>query len=167
MNKNILLSVFAAIFLTACTYELNLTHDVRRIYENKLEKHLICTQETDIGYKDVSVLSCDTASIQFIKHTTMETYPGGNIGTYHYIEFFKECIFILDDTCSYCLNYKEELSDNDKLFLDKVKQTQTEYNYLYTHNIDTLTIDSTLLQIFKKDYGMLEQFKEYYQMRKE
>ena len=50
-----------------------------------------------------------------------------------------------------------------KLFIDNVKQTQTEYNYLYTHNIDTLTIDSTLLPIFKKDYGMLEQFKEYYQ----
>ena len=166
MNKNILLSVFAAIFLTACTYELNLTHDVRRIYENKLEKHLICTQETDIGYKDVSVLPCDTASIHFIKHTSIETYPG-TLGNLHHIEFLKECIFILDDTCSYCLNYKEELSDNDKLFLDKVKQTQTEYNYLYTHNIDTLTIDSTLLQIFKKDYGMLEQFKEYYQMRKE
>ena len=163
MNKNILYITFAAIFLTACTYELNLTHDVRTIYENKLEKHLICTQETDIGYKDVSVVSCDTASIHFIKYTTMETYPGGNIGTYHHIEFYKECIYILDDTCSYCLNYKEELSYNDKLFLDKVRQTPTAGNYLYTLNIDTLTIDSTLLPIFKKDYGMLEQFKEYYQ----
>ena len=35
---------------------------------------------------------------------------------YGAIEFYKECIYILDDTCSYCLNYKEELSYNDKLF---------------------------------------------------
>lgn len=161
MNKNILLSVFVAVFLTACTRELNLTHDVRTIYENKLEKHLICTQETDIGYKDVSVLSCDTASIHFIKHTSIETYPG-TLGTFHHIEFYKECIYMLDDTCSYCLNYKEELSSNDKLFLDKVKQTPTAGNYLCTYNIDTMVIDSTLLQIFKKDYSMLEQFSEYY-----
>ena len=88
-NKNILYITLAVIFLTACTRELNLTHDVRTIYENKLEKHLICTQETDIGYKDVSVLSCDTASIHFIKHTSIETYPG-TLGTFHYIEFYKD-----------------------------------------------------------------------------
>lgn len=162
MNKNILLSVFVAVFLTACSQELNLIHDVRTIYENKLEKDLVCTQVTDVGNKEVLVSSCDTASIQFIKYTTMETYPGGNIGTYHYIEFFKECIFILDDTCSYCLNYKEEMSDNDKLYLERVKQTPTTGDYLCTYNIDTMVIDSTLLQIFKKDYGMLERFKEYY-----
>ena len=162
MNKNILLSVFVAVFLTACSQELNLTHDVRTIYENKLEKHLICTQETDIGNKEVSVSPCDTASIHFIKQTRVETFPGGTIGTYHHIEFFKECIYILDDTCSYCLNYKEELSDKDNLFLEKVKQTPTIGDYLYTHNIDTIAIDSTLLLIFKKDYGMLEQFSEYY-----
>ena len=163
MNKNIIISIISIIFLTACSYEVNLIHDVCTIYENKLEKHLICTQETDLGTKIVSVLPNDTASIHFLKNTKMKILPGGNIGTYHHIEFYKECIFILDDTCSYCLKYQESLSENDEFYLNKIRKTPTNDDYFSTINIDTLTIDSTLLPIFKKDYGMLEQFKEYYE----
>ena len=162
MNKNIIISIISIIFLTACSHELNLIHDVCTIYENKLEKHLICTQETDLGTKIVSVLPNDSASIHFLKNTKMKILPGGNIGTYHHIEFYKECIFILDDTCSYCLKYQESLSENDEFYLNKIRKTPTNDDYLSTINIDTLTIDSTLLPIFKKDYNMLEQFKEYY-----
>lgn len=163
MNKNIIISIISIIFLTACSHEVNLIHDVCTIYENKLEKHLICTQETDLGTKIVSVLPNDTASIHFLKNTKMKILPGGNIGTYHHIEFYKECIFILDDTCSYCLKYQESLSENDEFYLNKIRKTPTNDDYLSTINIDTLTIDSTLLPIFKKDYSMLEQFKEYYE----
>ena len=38
--------------------------------------------------------------------------------------------------------------------------TISEFNYI---DREYFTIDSTLLPIFKKDYGMLEQFSEYYE----
>ena len=162
MNKSVIIYILGIIFLTTCTHEVNLMHDVRTIYENKLGKYLICTQQTDLGYKIVSVLPSDTTSIHFVKNTSMKIIPGGNIGTYHHVEFYEECIYILDDTCSYCLKYQENLSENDIFYLDKMKHTPTNDDYLHTINIDSVTIDSTLLPIFKKDYNMLEQFSEYY-----
>lgn len=162
MNKSVIIYILGIIFLTTCTHEVNLMHDVRTIYENKLSKHLICIQETDLGSKSTSVSPFDTASIHFVKYTSMEVIPGGTIGTYHHIEFYKECIYILEDTCSYCLRYKDSLSEDDEFYLERIRFTSINDDYLRAINIDTLTIDSTLLQIFKKDYTMLEKFEEYY-----
>ena len=42
----------------------------------------------------------------------------------------------------------------------KKRKINSEFNYT---DYEVFTIDSTLLPIFKKDYSMLEQFKEYYE----
>ncbi len=69
------------------------------------------------------------------------------------------------DTSSYSLEYyifdeKIDSIFDEHLYLDFLNE---EVSNLRVVDTLTLTIDSTLLPIFKKDYCMLEQFKEYYE----
>ena len=67
------------------------------------------------------------------------------------------------DTSSYSLEYYIYDEKSDSIFKEHLYFSDKETTNLRVIDTLSLTIDSTLLPIFKKDYGMLEQFKEYYE----
>lgn len=162
MNKHSIIYIICLFVLASCKHEITLTHETCRTYKNLLKNKIICVQETELGCKSVLINPLDTASIQFRKSMQMDVTFGGNTGIYHLISFYQECVYILEDTISYCFMYQNELANMDCLYLKQAIRTPVEESYYHRRDIDTLTINESLLPIFTKDYSMLEQFSEYY-----
>ena len=135
-------------------------------------KHTRCLDIISLVESDIAcvLLSDDSKVTSFLcdkKRDTISLYKE-RFGEYEFTDEelysnFSLSVYNLTDTTSFL---KSSANEDEIVVL---------YNHFDLYDVDygvsrpnifydayTLTIDSTLLPIFKKDYSMLEQFSEYY-----
>ena len=83
------------------------------------------------------------------------------ISNEYMVKFNNYHIYNINDTTS--LEYSSCDSIERNILNKNLNTTFYSYSLYSEKYYCILTIDSTLLPIFKKDYGMLEQFSEYYE----
>lgn len=163
-NKYIIL-IFITI-LTSCGEVIYVKDEFNISFVNNLEKTFLLICETNLSSKQLYLSKNNNDSLSFYSEGMLEI---GSLEI-HEIELARRIylsdlkLYNLTDTTysiysEICQNEVEE-----EIYRNHIKAGErviiSEYNYI---DREYFTIDSTLLPIFKKDYGMLEQFKEYYE----
>ena len=162
MNKILLYNTFCFLILTlfSCERSVKVNEELVITIKDELEIpiHMIVSTNGDIKQTKIDKHYVDSLLFQ---DTLLVHDDFANISTIRVIYVTDYKIYNLDDTCS--IIYSELINSDRILFNSKIFIHDIEVNS-YTSRIrrETLTIDSTLLPIFKKDYNMLEQFSEYY-----
>ena len=162
-NRYIIL-LFITTFIS-CAKLLHIKDELIIYVKNNLDKEFVVICETNVGSKELYIDKQGNDSLSFYSERIQET---GSLEI-HKIELAKRIylsdlkLYNLTDTTysiysEICQNEVEE-----EIYRNHIKAgeriTISEFNYI---DREYFTIDSTLLPIFKKDYGMLEQFSEYY-----
>ena len=165
-NKYTLALAFIILFiLTSCEKVVYVKDELIIYTENKLDKSFIIVYETNIGEKQAYIDSYNKDTLifkseQMLEVAALEVYE---LELNHRIQISDIKIYNISDTTysmwsqSYYSEIEKEIFRNH--LETKKRKINSEFNYT---DYEVFTIDSTLLPIFKKDYGMLEQFSEYY-----
>ena len=131
--------------------------------DNALDKSFICFYETNFGEKESLINNQEIDSMVFINEQIIDiSFLGKGNYDYEPTEIVMQNIKLYNITDTSNVEYSKLSNENiNILFNHYSSDLEVHYGYNSTTR-DTLTIDSTLLPIFKKDYNMLEQFSEYY-----
>ena len=164
LNK--FLCILTLLILSSCEKTVLVKEESIICIENKLDKELYFSTSTNIGDKGIYINHYKQDSLTFYVEKLVETNPyiQNEIESHFMINILDFKIYNLTDTTN---SIWSELYDNEtsrNIFSSHLeignRKCISEFNHIDRH---IFTIDSTLLPIFKKDYGMLEQFKEYYE----
>ena len=162
--KHIVIWIFIAIPFVSCEKLVQTREELIINVENKLDKEIIFICETNIGTKQIYINELESATINFVNEQMVEVDFMGlsDLGEEQRVITKDTKLYNLTDTTYFKWSeiYNNEIEKD--IYFQHVKMTHTENAHLNYTRCDTLTIDSTLLPIFKKDYSMLEQFSEYY-----
>ena len=157
MNKIIYFSiVLSCMIFTSC----DRTGVAENIFEDKVinqtNKELFNIVYFAIGHDSAYCHANDSVSLIFIKKVnwSMPFIGPYEIDEGEYPEPIKAFIFNLSDTTSIRPEY--EITEEDrKLIISK-------FEFHTRRRINTVYITDSYLTLFKKDYTMLDRFKEYY-----
>ncbi len=161
--KNIIIFTSSILFLTSCERLVHTKYELEVVFDNKISTIVNVEVLTNIERNNTFIDIHKKDSLYFINEQMFDSgFFGGNEINEEYMVVFKDYfIFNLIDTAK--IEYSS-CTSTERSILDRKLNTNFITHSLYSgKNYCTLTIDSTLLPIFKKDYGMLEQFKEYYE----
>ena len=162
--KYIILWVVVTIPFVSCERFVNTREELIINVNNKTNKEFILIYETNIGTKQIYINDQETVSINFVNEQIVEVDFMGltDLREEQSVITHDMQLYNLTDTTYFKWSeiYNNEIEKD--IYFQHVKMTHTENAHLNYTLCDTLTIDSTLLPIFKKDYSMLEQFSEYY-----
>ena len=162
MNKYI--GILLLILLSSCNDDYCTQHYRTYNVNNNLHSKFIFYIHTDISDKYIYVGGHDTnMSIIEKEHCRKSGFINAHFGDDDYIYEYCFSIYNISDTSSYNLEYYIYDEKSDSIFKEHLYFSDKETTNLRVVDTLSLTIDSTLLPIFKKDYNMLEQFKEYYE----
>ena len=164
MNKYI--GILLLIILSSCKDDYCTQH--LRTYRviNHLSSDFIFNLHTDIADESILINDNDINSCVIDKNRCRNSgFLNAYFGDDDYIYEYLINLYNITDTSSYSLEYYIVDEKADSIFYEHLYLSFTEEELNNRRVVDTLTltIDSTLLPIFKKDYSMLEQFKEYYE----
>ena len=160
MNKN-LIALTLVTLLCSCGENFCTRHTREYVVSNTIPLDMYFTVYTDAGADTLFLNQKGDASM------IMDKQSCRTFGTYFsYDDYLNEInigLYNLSDTTSYQLDYSITDTKEDSLFMDHVVfSDDVVHDTWCVSDSFVLTIDSTLLPIFKKDYSMLEQFSEYY-----
>ena len=153
--------IFIALNFCSCTKEYLIKETFVLKIENQINESLFITIKTNINEGNTHLVGFQTDSILWETEQIIEE-EFSYISRLQLITIDDYMIFNINDTTSIIytqLNNEEISLLNEKIDIHSI-DVHTRFS---TTKRETLTIDSTLLPIFKKDYSMLEQFKEYYE----
>ena len=153
--------IFIALNFCSCTKEYLIREKYLVKIENHINDSLFITIKTNINEMNTHLVGFQTDSILWETEQIIEE-EFSYISRLQLINIDDYMVFNINDTTSIIysqLNNEEISLFNEKIDIHSI-EIHTRFN---TTKRETLTIDSTLLPIFKKDYSMLEQFKEYYE----
>ena len=162
-NKYIIL-IFMTTFIS-CGKIIHVKDELVFSVENNLDKKFVVICETNVSKEQLNISEQGNDSLSFYSEGMLEI---GSLEI-HEIELARRIylsdlkIYNLTDTTYSIYSESCENEIENKIYSNHIKADEriiiSEYNYI---DREYFTIDSTLLPIFKKDYNMLEQFKEYY-----
>ena len=162
--KNILYTiVILLVILASCTRYTHTKEELIVRGINNLNADILLHVSTNIGEKSKILATNKSDSIIFLNEQFLE------VGIFERLEMELDYmvnsidynIYNISDTTSiiYSTLHNDQIEQfNKNLLIEDIAFT----SYYERTKRETITIDSTLLPIFKKDYGMLELFKEYY-----
>ena len=152
--------VFIALFYSSCSKEYLIREKLVVEIENQINDTLFVSIKTNIIERNVHLAGFQKDSIYFEAEQIVEE-EFSFISRLRLITIDEYMIFNFNDTTS--IIYSQLSNEELSLFNDKIDFHNIEVHTRFsTTKRETLTIDSTLLPIFKKDYTMLEKFEEYY-----
>lgn len=162
--KYIILWVVVTIPFVSCERFVNTREELIINVNNKTNKEFILIYETNIGTKQIYINDQETVSINFVNEQIVEVDFMGltDLREEQSVITHDMQLYNLTDTTYFKWS---EISENEiekEIYYQHMEMIHKRNSHLNYTLYDTLTIDSTLLPIFKKDYGMLEQFSEYY-----
>ena len=158
--NNIILLSLVLISSFSCTRN-NYTKHTRHIEISSLvELNIACVISSLEKEEKIILYGKSTGSLEIVK----ERFGEGSFTDNEIHNNFFISIYNLTDTSSFLQN-TANISDkhifNNHFDYYDIDYEVTKINQFY--DAFTLTIDSTLLPIFKKDYNMIELFSEYYE----
>lgn len=159
LNKIALLCFALTIFISC--EKRNYTKHTRHIeISKKIDADMVCVVSSIEDKESISLYGNKQGTLKIVR----ERFKKGSFSDDEIHSNFFMSIYNLTDTTSFL--QKNATNEDARIFykhfdLYDVDYEDTKVNHFY--DAYTLTIDSTLLPIFKKDYGMLEQFSEYYE----
>ena len=163
--KNILYTfVISLLILVSCTRYTHTKEELIVRGINNLNADILLHVSTNIGEESKILEKNKSDSIIFLNEQFVE------VGYFERLEMYIDYmvnsidynIYNISDTT--CIIYSTLSDDEIELFNKNFIIEDIEFTSYYERiKRETITIDSTLLPIFKKDYSMLEQFKEYYE----
>lgn len=157
MNKiNLILTLLSALLLSSC----DRTGVADNIFEDKLvnqtSKELFYVSYFDVKNDSAFCHANDSVSLIFVKqvHWSMPFIGPYYIDEGEYPNPIKSFIYNLSDTTLLVPEYI--LSEEDK------KLIITKFKFEQRKRIYSVYVTDNYLTLFKKDYTMLDKFKEYY-----
>lgn len=165
MNKliqNIIIFTSSILFLTSCEKLVHTKYELEVVFDNKISTIVNVEVLTNVERNNTFIDAYKKDSLYFINEQIFDAGIFGRNEIYEeYMVIFNDyLIFNLNDTSK--IEYSSCTSTERDILNRKLNTNFIKYSLYSEKNYCTLTIDSTLLPIFKKDYNMLEQFKEYY-----
>jgi hypothetical protein len=164
MNKYI--GILLLILLSSCREDFYTQHIRTYRVINNLSSRFILNIQTDYTEKSFITNGNEINTCVIDKNRCRSSgFLNAYFNEEDLIYEYNFSLYNILDTSSYSLEYyifdeKIDSIFDEHLYLDFLNE---EVSNLRVVDTLTLTIDSTLLPIFKKDYSMLEQFKEYYE----
>jgi len=157
MSKvNLIIIIFIIFINSSC----DRTGVADNIYEDKLinqtNKELFMVSSFDVKNDSAYCHGVDSVSLIFIKQVnwSMPFVGPYSIDEGEYPKPIKSLIYNLSDTTYY--SSENELTEEDK------KVIVTKFKFETRKHIHQLYVTDDFLTLFKKDYTMLDKFKEYY-----
>ena len=163
MNKYI--GILLLILLSSCKEDFCTQHIRTYRVINNLSSRFILNIQTDYTEKSFITNGNEINTCVIDKNRCRSSgFLNAYFNEEDLIYEYNFSLYNILDTSSYSLEYyifdeKIDSIFDEHLYLDFLNE---EVSNLRVVDTLTLTIDSTLHPIFKKDYSMLEQFSEYY-----
>ena len=161
--ESIIIGVIIIMPFSSCERLVHARNELVVYVENKLDKPFMCNCITNFGEKQIFIDSFEIDSMLFVNEQIIDiSFLGKGEYDYEPTEIIPNNIIVrnITDTTNFELL---KLNDDEINIFNSHYVSYLDVLYGYNSTIrDTLTIDSTLLPIFKRDYTMLEEFKEYY-----
>ncbi len=149
--------------LISCERLVHTRNELIVYIDNTLDKSFVCSYKTNFGEKEIFMNKQEIDSMLFINEQIIDiSFLGKGNYDYEPTEIIMLNIKLYNITDTTNVEYSELSNEDINILINHYSSYLEVYNGYNSTTRDTLTIDSTLLPIFKKDYGMLEQFKEYY-----
>jgi hypothetical protein len=164
-NKFTIVSVFIILLLlTSCKKFVHTRDELILYVDNKLERNFVCLIETNVGEKLLHLKNNEGDSLIFVNEQMVETSIFGlsELNDEQMVILLETGLYNISDTTYFKWTEIRENEYEKEIYYEHLSTTHKENSHLNYTSYRNLTIDSTLLPIFKKDYGMLELFKEYY-----
>ena len=162
--KNILYTiVISLLILVSCTRYTHTKEELIVRGINNLNADILLHVSTNIGEESKILEKNKSDSIIFLNEQFVEVgyFERFEMELDYMVNSIDYNIYNISDTTS--IIYSTLSNDEIELFNRNFIIEDIEFTSYYERiKRETITIDSTLLPIFKKDYSMLEQFKEYY-----
>ena len=170
MNLSSVVLFFTCLALSSCFSEKDTSSTMNRILVNSTNKIIIQDLETSIGNYRLKSNGNDTSKVELLRKGNIE---GGLAVTYSTVSIepiyvLKDILYCISDTTKY--EYKEKYSI-ENYDIPRVINDSIYFNCFEFHNVgknkyhpscNIVFEYTTTLNILKKDYSMLEKFKEYY-----
>jgi hypothetical protein len=163
----ILKIIFLFILLCRCTEPADYFAIDNFVYYQRVDNKIIVVKITEIDRKSIN--KYDTLEFHFNKSIYDSLFLSSRVKTGSVVRGYEHPIdlygiFNISDTTSYIYYQLDSLNNiisYPTLYSIHFKELNNGiYGYENTH---TINISSESLRFFKKDYSMLERFKEYYQ----
>lgn len=161
LNPIIFLSL---LILVSCTRYTHTKEELIVRGINNLNTEVLIYVSTNIGEESKILEKNKSDSIIFLNEQFVEVgyFERLEMELDYMVNSIDYNIYNISDTTN--IIYSTLSNDEIELFNKNFIIEDIEFTSYYERiKRETITIDSTLLPIFKKDYGMLEQFKEYYE----
>lgn len=163
--KNLIKIVFffLLLFLSSCERLVHTKYELEVVFDNQIETLVNAEVITNVGNKNIFITGNNVDSVSIINEQVFDSglFGHNEISNEYMVKFNNYHIYNINDTTS--LEYSSCDSIERNILNKNLNTTFYSYSLYSEKYYCILTIDSTLLPIFKKDYGMLEQFSEYYE----
>ena len=158
MNSKILFLILLSTVFVSCEISREVDSLLMRQFVNQTDKRLYVVTQTNCGTDSIMFGYLDTANMMFVYKQNISLPP---IGPYRVdIEMpiiEKEVIYNLSDTTCYDWNKMENFPDFNAIENKELRKIIGNNEVRYR----TYITDS-LLNLFQKDYSLLDRFSEYY-----
>jgi hypothetical protein len=156
---------FLLLLFLACEKERIVSSETIFEVENRSTKTVVHSVKTEVGDNSLYLKPQDIKTMSFRKEEkrVVETYPMGEnlFDLVKLIDRYERALYNISDTSKYVRISGLASSQQDSLF-DASKHEVLEGDVFNRVNRVTVQITDSLLTITKKDYTMLDKFKEYY-----
>lgn len=161
MNKiTIIILTLIGLGAWSCVRNKYVDNILEERYINRTNKDFFCIFYTTHGADSAFCGKYDTISLIF-KHTFFTDFPP--VGPYaldegEYPSGINAIIYSLTDTTKYISDYVDDMTE------EEIKEAiRSDWYFGFRHEINTLYLTDEFLKFFRKDYTMLNRFKDYYQ----
>lgn len=150
--------------LTSCERLIHTRDELIINIDNRLDKEFLVVFDTNIETKQVIVKNKEKTTLDFVNEQMVEVDFMGlsELNDEQMVILLETGLYNISDTTYFKWTEIRENEYEKEIYYEHLSTTHKENSHLNYTSYRNLTIDSTLLPIFKKDYNMLEQFSEYY-----
>jgi hypothetical protein len=156
---------FLLLLFSACEKERIVSSEIIFEVENRSTKTVVYSVKTEVGDNSLYINTQDIKKMSFRKEEkrVVETYPMGEnlFDLVKLVGCYEQALDNISDTSKYVRISGLASSQQDSLF-DASQHEVLEGDVFNRVNRVTIQITDSLLTITKKDYTMLDKFKEYY-----
>lgn len=163
ISKLIIPFIISCSFIS-CEKTIDTSSEYWKWLVNETDKVFFYVVHTTVGSDSTFSYDSDSISFYFVKYGTVTPPP---IGAYN-IDIEKvipltETLYNLTDTSSFLYSGALVSGDwRDSLYRKCISVNNEGGSFYHDKYMETLVITDTLFSIMKKDYTMLDKFKEYY-----
>jgi hypothetical protein len=166
---NILSFIIICYLLVSCVPERDTSSTMNRYLVNKTDKIIIQELETSIGYFELKSNGMDTIKVLLSKKGFIEAGIAYSTISISPVHITKDVLYCISDTTKFEYNrsysiegYDIPLTKEDSTYFDCIV-FKSQGNDIYHPVSDVIfQYPGAIMSIMKKDYTMLDKFKDYY-----